>query len=202
MAGLSLCRGHTSASSRRVSESADTLAEHSRLIHCWTHLERAQQALVNTHHGACVVELAAVVWCTEQGHELSFTEELVSIFDDLMSTANQVHVVFLQESGHDIWAEGERDTAIVFTPACDILIGIRPEQIAQKTAVGDLRTLLVGSFRWVILRKATYIRWAHDPTYLLHGVEIRAQTTMHGEDLLVDDCGNGQAVEAIRKSLP
>ena len=25
---------------------------------------------------------------------------------------------------------------------------------------------------------------------------------MHGKDLLVDDCGDWQAVEAIRKSLP
>ena len=25
---------------------------------------------------------------------------------------------------------------------------------------------------------------------------------MHGEDLLIDDCGDGQAVEAVRKCLP
>lgn len=61
------------------------------------YLERAQQALIDTHHRTCIVKLATVVWCTEQGDELSFTKELVAILDDLMRTADQVHVVFLQE---------------------------------------------------------------------------------------------------------
>ena len=49
---------------------------------------------------------------------------------------------------------------------------------------------------------ATYISRAHDAADLLHGVEIRAQATVHGEDLLIDDRGDGQAVEAISEGLP
>lgn len=49
---------------------------------------------------------------------------------------------------------------------------------------------------------ATYIGGAHDTADLFHRVEIRAQTTVHGEDLLVDDGGNREAVEAVGKSLP
>jgi hypothetical protein len=48
----------------------------------------------------------------------------------------------------------------------------------------------------------TYVGGAHHTPDLLHGVEIRAQTTVHREDLLVDDCGDRQAVEAVRKCLP
>ena len=48
----------------------------------------------------------------------------------------------------------------------------------------------------------TYISWTHHTADLLHGVEIRTQASVHGEDLLVDNGGNGQAVEAIGKSLP
>jgi hypothetical protein len=48
----------------------------------------------------------------------------------------------------------------------------------------------------------TYVGWAHNPTYLLHGVEIGTQTTVHGEDLLVNDGCDGQAVEAISEGLP
>jgi len=48
----------------------------------------------------------------------------------------------------------------------------------------------------------TYVSWAHDTTNLLHRVEIGAQTTMHCEDLFVDDCCNRQAVEAIGECLP
>ena len=48
----------------------------------------------------------------------------------------------------------------------------------------------------------THIRGSHDPPDLLHGVQVRAETAVHGEDLLVDDRGNGQAVEAVRERLP
>ena len=54
-----------------------------------------------------------------------------------------------------------------------------------------------------IFRKSrTYVSGAHDTSDLLHGVEVGAQATVHGEDLLVNDGGNGQAVEAVGKCLP
>ena len=49
---------------------------------------------------------------------------------------------------------------------------------------------------------ATYICWAHDAADLLHGVQIWTQSSVHGEDLLINDSGNGQAVEAVGKCLP
>lgn len=49
---------------------------------------------------------------------------------------------------------------------------------------------------------SAYISWTHDAANLLHGVEIRTQSTVHGEDLLVNDGCDGQAVEAIREGLP
>lgn len=52
------------------------------------------------------------------------------------------------------------------------------------------------------LKIETYIGGAHDTSDLLHGVEVGAQATVHGEDLLVNDGGNGQAVEAVGKCLP
>lgn len=60
-------------------------------------LERAKQTLVDAHHGPCIVEFTAVVGCTEQSHQLSFREEFISVFHDLMCTTYQVHVVLLQE---------------------------------------------------------------------------------------------------------
>ena len=52
------------------------------------------------------------------------------------------------------------------------------------------------------LKIETYVGGAHDTSDLLHGVEVGAQATVHGEDLLVNDGGNGQAVEAVGESLP
>ena len=50
--------------------------------------------------------------------------------------------------------------------------------------------------------KAAYVGRSHDSPDLLHGVHVRAQAAVHGEDLLVDDGSDGQAVEAISESLP
>lgn len=101
-------------------------------------LERAEQALIHAHHSTRIVEFTAVVWRAEQSDKLSLGEELVSVLDDLMRSADEVHVVFLQESRDDIGAEGERNTTIVFAPASDVLVGVGPEQVAQETAVRDL----------------------------------------------------------------
>lgn len=103
-----------------------------------SHLERAEQALVHTHHGSSIVEFSAVVRCTEQGHELALGEELVTVFHDLVGTADQIHIVLLKEPGHNVGTESEGDTSVVFAPACDVLVGIRPQQIAEKTAIGNL----------------------------------------------------------------
>lgn len=62
-----------------------------------TNLEGTEQALVDAHHGASIVEFTAVVGGAEEGNQLSLGEELVSVLDYLVSTADQVHVVLLQK---------------------------------------------------------------------------------------------------------
>jgi len=111
----------------------------SRLSGPGTNLERAEQTLVDTHHGTRVVKLPAVVRCTKQGDELTFGEELVSVLDHLMGTTDEVHVMFLQEAGNHVRTKGEADASIIFTPASDVLIGVRPQEIAEQAAVRDLQ---------------------------------------------------------------
>lgn len=48
----------------------------------------------------------------------------------------------------------------------------------------------------------TYICGTHDAADLFHRVQIRAQTTMHGEDLLINDGSDWQAIEAICEGFP
>ena len=103
-----------------------------------TNLEGAEQAFVHAHHGTGIVELAAVIGGAEQGDELTLGEELVTILDDLMGTADEVHVVFLQETGDNIGTEREGDTAVVLGPASDILVRVGPQKIAEEAAIGDL----------------------------------------------------------------
>jgi hypothetical protein len=63
-----------------------------------TYLEGAEQALVDAHHGTCIVEFTTVVGRTEQCDELALGEELVAILHNLVSSAYQIHIVFLQET--------------------------------------------------------------------------------------------------------
>ena len=42
----------------------------------------------------------------------------------------------------------------------------------------------------------------HDPSDLLHALEVGAQTAVAAENLLIHDGGDGQAVEAVGESLP
>jgi hypothetical protein len=48
----------------------------------------------------------------------------------------------------------------------------------------------------------TYICGTHDTADLLHGVEVRRETTVHGEDLLVNDGSDWETVEAVGEGLP
>lgn len=184
-----------------------------------TNLERAEQTLVNAHHGTRIVELSTVVRCAKQGDELTFGEELVSILDHLVGTTDEVHVMFLQEARNHVRTEGEADASIIFAPASDIFVGVRPKKIAKKTAVRDLQQVVsthVNTSQGVEVAKRpqqesqcaleregrAYVSWSHDTADLLHGVQIGTQTAVHGEDLLVNDGCDGQAVEAVRKCLP
>lgn len=106
-----------------------------------TYLERTKQALINTHHRTSIVKFTTVVRSAEQRHELPLGEELVAILDDLMGTAYQIHVVFLEETRDDVGTECKRHATIIFAPTRDVLVGIGPEEVAQKSAVRNLYRL-------------------------------------------------------------
>ena len=78
--------------------------------------ERAHQALVDRHHRARVVKLAAVVGRAEDRDELPVGEELVAVLDDLVRADDEVVVVLREELADDVGAEGVRDAAVVLGP--------------------------------------------------------------------------------------
>lgn len=100
-----------------------------------------------------------------------------------MGSADQIHVVLVEEFGNDFRTKGERDTPVILTPAHRVLVRIGPEEVAQEALVRNVCR-------------------SHDPPNLLHGLEVRAQAAVAAEDLLVHDSRYGQAVEAVRKRLP
>ena len=71
-----------------------------------------------------LTHLSAVIRRREEGDQLTFCEEFVSVFHYLMGTADEVHIVLLQEPRHDVWAECERNTSVVLAPSRDVFIRI------------------------------------------------------------------------------
>lgn len=64
-----------------------------------------------------------------------------------------------------------------------VLVRIAPQQIAQQSGVG-------------------HVRRPHDAPNLLHALQIGTEAAMAAEDLLVDDGGNRQTVEAVGERFP
>lgn len=104
-----------------------------------TNLEGAEQALVDRHHSTGIVKLSTVVGRTEQGDQLALGEEFVAILDHLVGAANQIHVVLLEEARDHIGAEREGHSAIVLAPSSDVLIGVRPQKVAEQATVRNLQ---------------------------------------------------------------
>ena len=73
--------------------------------------------------------------------------------------------------------------SVVLSPALDIFVWVRPQQVAQKPGVGN-----VGG--------------SHDPSDLLHALEIRTQTSVATEDLLVHNGGDWETVETVGEGFP
>ena len=89
----------------------------------------------------------------------------------------------LQELGHNVSAKREADPAIIVTPSRDVLVWVAPKQVTQQTSI-------------------RHISGPHDALDLLERVQVRAETSMHAKNLLVDDGSDGHAVEAVREGLP
>jgi len=55
-----------------------------------------------------------------------------------MRSAYQVNVVFLAEGSDYLLAKCKGHPSVVFSPALDIFVGIRPEQVTEQACVGHV----------------------------------------------------------------
>lgn len=89
-----------------------------------------------------------------------------------MRSTNEIQLMPMQELRHHIHTECKAHATIILAPTLHILVGITPQQIAQKAGIG-------------------YISWTHKATYLFHALQIGTQTTVTTEDLLINNSSNG-----------
>lgn len=50
--------------------------------------------------------------------------------------------MLLQESRDDIRSEGERYASVIFAPASDVFVRVRPQKVTEQTTVRDLGALV------------------------------------------------------------
>ena len=91
--------------------------------------------------------------------------------------------MFVQKLSDNVLPKGERDTPIVFAPPVNLLVRIGPEEIAEQTRI-------------------RYIRRSDNTFDLIQAGEFRTETTMHAENLFVNDSCRRKAIKAVRESLP
>jgi hypothetical protein len=169
------CNGSSSAHA--------TIGEFLLLFRGFQDLEAAHECVVDWHHGTCIVELATIVGSWEKSDELALGKELITVFHDLMGSADKVNVVLLVEGRDDFLTKSEGYTTVVLTPTLDIFVGIWPKEITEKAGIRNV----CGSHNSLDLFKRRQLWW---------------KTSVHAQDLLINDCGNRETVEAISEGFP
>jgi len=101
-------------------------------------LETTHECFINTHKGAGIVEFATVVGCRKESNKLTRGEKLVTIFDDLMSTANEIEILTFEKAVNDVGTKSVRNSTVILAPSVNVLFRIRPEQITEQASVGNV----------------------------------------------------------------
>merc|ERR1719265_203413 len=71
------------------------------------HFEAAHQSLIDRHHCTRIVKFATIIGRTENCDELPLGKKLVAILNDLVCANNEIHVVLLQETAHNVRPKNE-----------------------------------------------------------------------------------------------
>jgi hypothetical protein len=100
-----------------------------------------------------------------------------------MSSAYQINIMFLVKGGNNLLTKSEADSSVIFTPTLNILIGIWPKEIAEKTCI------------W-------HICGSHNSLDLFETAKFWAKSSMHAKNFLVNDSCNWETVETISKCFP
>ena len=144
----------------------------------------AHKVLVYIHDSGIIIEVSAIVFGAENGHKLLvLSKESVAILHDLMASANQVKVEFLQKLLKLLSSENKSTASLVLFPVTGIFFRVIPEEVSNESAI------------W-------YISGLRDMLYLLEAMHVFRDTTVHTHDLLIDKGYQRHVVEAIPECLP
>lgn len=89
-----------------------------------SYLKRAQQILINGHKRSCIVEFPAIIRSGKYCNQLTFCEEFITIFNNLMSTTNKIKIVFMQKFRNYIRSKCVGNPSIINIPSVLVFMGI------------------------------------------------------------------------------
>ena len=110
-------------------------------------------------------------------------EEFIAVFDDLVRSADQVDVVLFIELAHDVLSESKANATVIVAVVFNSTFWVGPKQVTEKTSVG-------------------HIGRTHNILDLVQVFELGTQSTVHAEDLLIDQGSHGQAIKDITEDTP
>jgi hypothetical protein len=83
--------------------------------------------LIHVHHGSIIVEIATIVLGRKDRNQLLvLSKETVTIFHDLMSSANQIEVMPLKEFFQLLSSEHKSAASLVLLPVSHVVVGVIP----------------------------------------------------------------------------
>ena len=142
------------------------------------------KVLVYIHDSGIIIKVSTIIFGTENGYQLLvLAEEAIPIFHYLVTSANQIKVVSLQELLQLFLSEDEPTASLIFFPVASVFIRVVPEEVRHQTAV-------------------RHVGWFRDLLDLLETVHIFGDSAVHTHDFLVDKGYQGHVVEAIPERLP
>lgn len=99
-----------------------------------------------------------------------------------MSAGDQLQSIYVAEVASDLGSEDPPSSSCIDGPIFDVL-WVGPHQIAERSLMRDFNLAI-------------------DCPDLIDGLDFGAESTMHAEDLAINDCSNGQVIKDLSTVLP
>lgn len=151
---------------------------------CGFVLNVVQLLLVIDFHDCSLISASiAVVRGREDSNDSLIMSMAESVHNELMSSADHLQLILMQELLADIRTEGIASTSWGNSPSGLVLIGVRP----QKVAHGSLRNNVLESIHFFDV---------------VEGIDSRGESSVKAEEFGVNEGGEWQVRENVSKPLP
>ena len=100
-----------------------------------------------------------------------------------MSTSDQIEIMLLSEISDYPLTESKAYATVIITKSINSTLGIRPKKITEEALIRNISR-------------------SHNVFYLIKVLQFRAETTMHAENFLINECSDRETVEDVAEHAP